>query len=136
MEYIMVRNFLVALVFGSTVLAFAPTAEASERIRIGNVRGYSVIDEQHVVINSGARRHYLATLRRRCPGLSWGMSIGTSFGRHAVVTNPRHEFVTPTDRHHGNRRCYLETLEEVESLDAARELIAARAAASEDTSED
>jgi hypothetical protein len=132
LEFKMLRYLLPALALTGASLALAAPASAGDNIRLRNVSGYSVLDEQHVLINAGASRHYLATLRRRCHGLRFGMAIRTSFGRNAYITNPHFEYVEPTGGHRIAQRCYLDTLEQVEDADAARALIDARAQEAED----
>lgn len=103
------------------------------RIRLVNVNGYSVIDREHLVLNGGASRHYLVTLQRSCFGLRSGVQIGTSFPATTTLYTPFMEYITvengPLDE-----RCYIDTIEAVESVDAARLLIEQRAQAeAEDT---
>jgi len=110
---------------------------SAERIRLININGYSVIDHQHLVLNGGARRHYLVTLRHRCPDMRFGTRIGTSFASTETIHSPRFEYVTAG---HSDMRCYIDTIEEVDDLDTARALILERAEAEEaegenDTSE-
>jgi len=93
-------------------------------IRIRNVHGYSVLDRQHLVLRAGSRQRYLVTLQRECHDMRFSHQLGLSFDRLATIRNPRFEYVQA-----GVQRCYFDTIEEVESNDAARALIAARAEA-------
>jgi hypothetical protein len=111
-----------ALALGIWVTA-STVAYATDRIRLVNVHGYQVIDNEHLILNGGASRHYLVTLRQRCIGMRFGSSIGTSFAATATVYSPRHEYVYTSD----DIRCYIDTIEVVENSDAARALIAERA---------
>lgn len=95
-------------------------------VRLRGVTGYAVLDRQHLVLRAGASRRYLVTLKRRCYGLRFSHSIGLSVRSHATIYNPRFEYVQTEDG-----RCYFDTIEEVDSNDAARALIAARAEAAE-----
>jgi hypothetical protein len=122
--------FKAALALGAS-LAVSAAASATDRIRLVNVHGYQVIDSEHLILNGGARRHYLVTLRNRCVGMRFGSTIGTSFAATATVYSPRHEYVYTND----DLRCYIDTIEEVENSDAARALIAERADAEMDTEE-
>lgn len=125
----------LALLAGSTAAAQDTATEPGapppqERIRLVNVNGYSVIDREHVVLNGGARRHYLVTLRHRCSGLRSGIRIATSFPATTTLHPPYIEYI-----HVGGgpspMRCAIDTIEAVESVDAARTLVADRAAAAE-----
>ncbi len=92
-------------------------------VRLVNIHGYSVIDSEHVVLKGGSgNRRYLATLRRSCPELRFGTRLTTSFGANARICHPTMEYI-------GGRTCRIEQIEEVESLEAARALINARAQA-------
>lgn len=108
----------------ASLLAFSAPA-AAESIRLQNVNGYTVIDDSHIVLNGGARRHYLVTLRQRCPGLRFGMEVGLSFPSTTTLHTPFLEYVYTAD----DFRCFIDTVENVDNLDAARALIDERAAA-------
>ncbi|QNL19041.1 hypothetical protein HXX25_06730 [Hyphobacterium sp. CCMP332] len=92
-------------------------------VRLVQINGYSVIDREHVVFRGGASRHYLATLRHRCPDLNFGVQLATSFGENATLCPPVVEYITPDN----GFRCAIDTVEEVDSVEAARALIEARA---------
>lgn len=100
----------------------APAATADEPVNVRAINGYVVIDEQHIALRGGASRTYLVTLRRRCLGLRGSTRIGTSFENNGRITMPRAEYIL-NDRD----RCYLDSIEQVESVDAARALVAERA---------
>ena len=108
-----------------------PNAEPPRCVWLRNINGYSVIDREHLVLNGGASRHYLATLRNPCPDLRFGAQIGTSFGRSERICRPVVEYITVDD----GWRCPIDQIEEVDSLKAARALVEARAQASEDGAE-
>ncbi|WP_323763108.1 DUF6491 family protein [Maricaulis sp.] len=93
-------------------------------IRLRGINGYAVLDRQHLVLRAGASRRYLVTLKRRCFGLRSGHSIGLSVRSHSTIHNPHFEYIQT-----GQERCYFDTIEEVDSNDQARALIAARAEA-------
>lgn len=107
----------------------AAPAPARERIRLVNINGYTVIDREHLVLNGGANRHYLVTLRHRCTGLRTGVHIGTSFPSTTTLTPPFNEYVLVGEP---SERCYIDTVETVESVEAAEALVAARVAAEEE----
>ena len=108
------------------VLAVSAPA-AAERLRLVNIHGYSVIDNEHMMLEGGARDHYLVTLRNRCPGLRFGVEIRLSFPSTTTLYTPFLEYVyTPDDV-----RCFIDTIEPVDSVDAARTLIEQRASEAE-----
>ena len=94
-----------------------------ECVRIMNINGYSTLDDQHLLLNAGASRHYLVTTRRSCYGLQRGMQVGLSFPDRTRICNANLEYLVVPD----GGRCRISTIEEVDSADAARALIAERA---------
>ncbi|MCC5995902.1 MAG: hypothetical protein JJU18_05975 [Oceanicaulis sp.] len=94
-------------------------------VRIRTISGYTVIDDRHMLIQGGPSRQYLVTTRQRCSGLRYGHRIGTSFSANQRICQPHMEYVIPDD----GWRCMIDTIEEVDSPDHARDLIARRAAA-------
>lgn len=105
----------------------APEAQAGEDapncVWLRNINGYTVLDDQHVVLNGGVSRHYLVTTRTRCSGLRFGVQIATSFDDTERLCQPMLEYIIPED----GWRCAIDTVEEVESIERARELVEARA---------
>lgn len=110
--------------------AASPEAEPTDLVapdgpvRLRGLNGYAVLDRQHLVLRAGASRRYLVTLKRRCFGLRSSTGIGLSLRSHTTIHNPHFEYIQTEQG-----RCYFDTIEEVESNDAARALIAARAEA-------
>lgn len=132
----MIRSFAASLAaltltagLAAPALADAEEDAGSQTIRVMGVRGYSVLDHEHVVLDGIGDRHYLVTLRRPCPSLIGGMRIGTSFAATGRVYNPRWEYLTTGGV--GGERCYIETLEEVADRETARSLIEERRLAEE-----
>ncbi len=106
-----------------TATEIDPAAEPPRCVRLRMVNGYSVIDSRHLILNGGASRHYLVTMGESCPSLTFGAQLGTTFGRNERVCRPFLEYVIDRD----GWRCAIRQVEEVDSPDAARSLIAARA---------
>jgi hypothetical protein len=109
----------------AATLALAPAALAQDEdrcVQIRQVSGYSVIDDQNVLIRMGASRHVLVTTRTRCSGLRQGIQIGTSFGDNTRICRPSVEHIVPED----GWRCQIDSMQEVDSEEQAREIIAAR----------
>jgi len=113
---------IAALAIGMSLTGVATTPATADPIRIVNVSGYVVLDRQHLILRGGASRAYLVTLQRRCWGLREGYQLGTSFHGNERINNPRFEYITT-----GDDRCYIDTIEEVENVAEARELIESRA---------
>ncbi|WP_019961543.1 DUF6491 family protein [Woodsholea maritima] len=122
------RRLAVASLIAATFTAapaFAQDGEDESRcLRLRNINGYSVIDDQHLILNGGASHHYLVTTRQRCSDMRVGMAVGTSFSDNARICNARFEYIQPTQ---GPWRCQIDTIEEVDSPEAARALIEQRA---------
>lgn len=117
--------FAAASLAAAGAIAGPAYGQDSECVSLRNINGYSVIDDRHVVLNSGASRHYLITTRTRCSGLSFGAQIATSFGDNARICPPVAEYIIPSD----GWRCAIDTIEEVESQEQAEALVAERAGA-------
>lgn len=112
----------------AAVSSSSATEEPAPRcVQLRAINGYTVLDDQHLILNGGVNRRYLVTTRSRCSGLRAGVRVATSFGSNARLCPPLIEHIIPSDGH----RCLIDTVEEVESVEAARALIAARAAADE-----
>lgn len=125
---------LAALALSAGLAAPAVSADPSERIRVVGVNGYSVIDRQHLILDGIGTRYYLVTLQRTCFDLRHGMHIATSFGSTATIFNPRFEYVITGGPGVSRiqQRCYIETIEQVDSRDAARALVEERREAAEE----
>ena len=102
--------------------------ERSSCVRIMNINGYSSLDDQHLLLNASASRHYLVTTRRSCYGLEHGLQVGLSFPDRTRICNANLEYIVVPD----GGRCRISTIEEVENADAARALIAEREAMSDE----
>lgn len=116
-----------------TTLAAAVSAGAlaapalADCVSVRDVHGYSVIDDRHLVLNSGVNRHYLVTTRQQCRGLRYGVRVATSIDGPRTICSPSFEYVMPND----GMRCGVDMIEEVESVDAAEQIVAERIAAGE-----
>jgi hypothetical protein len=119
------RRLTSSILAATAGLALCAGPALADSIRLVNVNGYTVIDREHLVLNGGASRHYLVTLRTRCYDLNFGHQIGTSFPPTTTLYAPMMEYITVNEEH----RCYIDTIEEVDSVDAARTLIEERAEA-------
>ncbi|TGY89636.1 hypothetical protein E5163_00375 [Marinicauda algicola] len=109
----MIKSGLFA---AAAVLLGAPGALAQETCEI---TGYTVLDHQHLVLQSG-NAHWLATTSTRCAGLEFGAEI--AFGEYDGTCPPAPEYITPPD----GWRCAIDTIEPVDSVEHARELVQAR----------
>lgn len=118
-----VRTMLAAAVSAGALAAPA----LADCVSVRSVHGYSVIDDRHLVLNSGVNRHYLVTTRQQCRGLRYGVRVATSIDGPRTICSPNFEYVMPDN----GMRCGVDTVEEVESVDAAREIVAERVAARE-----
>ncbi|WP_417488685.1 DUF6491 family protein [Maricaulis sp.] len=117
------RTLITAAAALAGLMALSAPA-AAERIRLVNISGYSVIDNEHLVLNGGPNRHHLVTMRSRCAGLRHGVQVSLSFPSTTTLYTPFLEYVSTRE----GSRCAIDTIEPVESVDAARALIEQRAA--------
>ena len=120
----MKRHLATLTVAAALAAGLTSTAAFADPVRLVNVTGYTVIDRQHVVLNGGASRHYLVTLRRTCPGLNFGTRLGMSFPSTTTIRQPVTEYFIVD-----GQRCHIDTVEIVDSAETARTLIAERAEA-------
>jgi len=125
-----VAALAAGMMVSSPAQAQATEEPARECVRILNINGYSSLDDQHLLLNSGASRHYLVTTRRSCYGLEHGMQVGLSFPDRTRICNASIEYVVVPN----GGRCRIESIEEVEDAEMARALIAERSG--QDTSSD
>lgn len=96
----------------------------NELVRLVHINGYIVVDNEHLILRGGVSRRYLVTMQRQCFGLRAGVQIQTSFGRTETIYSPQFEHITTREG-----RCYIRSIEEVDSEEAGRALIEQRAAA-------
>ena len=82
---------------------------------------YSVIDDQHLVIEGSGRRYYLLTLTRRCFDLDTTLDIGLSSHGDQLCTGDA--IIIDRDR------CTIGSVESVASEAEAKMLVQARATA-------
>ncbi len=124
MKLAIITAFAAASLAGAA--SWANTPEDTPRsVRIFNVHGYTVLDQEHVLLRGGGRKRYLVTLSSRCPGLNFGIEMTTSFPATTTLYHPTMEYISGADF----GRCYIDTVEEVADEDTARELITQRAEA-------
>lgn len=114
-----------AIILAGTGASLADNAQQEDRcVQIGSISGYTVIDDRHFVLRSGANRYFLVTTATRCSGLRHGVQIATSIRGNQRICPPINEFVIPDD----GWRCRIATIEAVEGQEAAREIVEERRA--------
>lgn len=118
-------RLVAAIAAGSAAITLSGAAMASGAqesnpcVRIGNIAGYSVIDDRHLILRSGVQDYFLVTTATRCAGLNFGVQIATSITGNQRICQPMNEFVMPDD----GWRCRIASIEAVEDEDAARALV-------------
>ena len=140
----MSKVHFLALVFAGSIIACCGTALAADAVPKGAVppesvkpfptgincvwkptlrSGYfTVLDDQHIVIEGDNRKYYLLTLTHRCFDID--MALGLRVDGHGdQICGPGDTIVTKRDR------CPIEYLEEVSGESEAKAIVAARAAA-------
>ena len=120
-----ISTLLVAAALLGSAGCASTSTESRSSVRLVNVNGFSVLDREHVLLKGGVSRNYLVTLRNRCPGLNFGIQLTTSFPATTTLYYPMSEFIILED----GTRCYIETVEEVDSEEAAQTLIHERSEA-------
>lgn len=83
---------------------------------------FTVIDDQHIVIEGADRKHYLLTLSHRCFDIDTALGLRID-GHGDQLCAPGDAITTRRDR------CPIEYLEEVSGESEAKAIVAARAAA-------
>ena len=84
-------------------------------------QSYSLIDDEHLVLEAVGRRYYLLTLSRRCWDLDTSLDIGISRRGDQLCTGDA--IITDNDR------CTIRYLEQVASYKEAKAIVDARDAA-------
>ena len=110
-----------AITLSGTAMA-GGSAQSDRCVYVGNISGYSVIDDRHLILRSGASSFFLVTTATRCAGLNFGVEIATSIRGNQRICQPMSEFVIPDD----GWRCRIASIEEVEDEDSARALVEER----------
>ncbi len=119
---------LAAAALSAAGLGAAIAQESENRcVTVRAINGYTVIDDRHLVLNANVNDHYLVTTRSRCAGMRFGAQIGVTFADNTRLCPPFLEYVIPDD----GWRCPIDTIEAVETVDAARALVEERNAAEE-----
>lgn len=75
------------------------------------LNGWNSVDYKHVIMNFGASRNYLLTLRTSCDGLRSATVI--SFSTTAGSLTDRDKLLVRNDSHHLSQ-CYISTIHELE----------------------
>ncbi|KPP82536.1 MAG: hypothetical protein HLUCCA04_00330 [Oceanicaulis sp. HLUCCA04] len=120
------RRAAIAAALAAITLSGAASAgslmQEDRCVRIGSISGYSVIDDRNLVLRSGASSFFLVTTATRCAGLNFGVEIATSINGNQRICQPMNEFVIPDD----GWRCRIASIQEVDSEEAAREIVEQR----------
>jgi Family of unknown function (DUF6491) len=119
---------LVALVPAGCASAAPQEGSKPERvcIRKAEINVVRALDDEHVGVKLGASRFYLLTVTKPCDGLSEARAIAFEGTATRVCSDGSSlvSFEYPTV---GPMRCRVERIEPVADMNAARELIEARA---------
>jgi len=75
--------------------------------------GWSTVDRKHVIMNFGASRNYLVTLRTSCDGLRSATMITFSTTIGSLTDNDK--VLVRNDSHHLSQ-CYISTIHELEKI--------------------
>jgi len=124
---LLATSLISAIILGACATNdISDTAATQDRfndcVSIRNVNGYSVIDNQHLLLRAGVSEQYLITTKQRCSSMRFGTQVGLSFGNNRRICPPFIEHIVTDD----GMRCQIDTIENVDSLDAARAMIESR----------
>ena len=78
--------------------------------------GWSAIDRKHLIINFGASRYYLLTLRTACNPVLTAPSIGFGSASRSLSDNDQ---VLVSDSREHVAHCYISTIHQLEKVKAA-----------------
>ena len=85
---------------------------------------FRMISNRHLLFSYDAKNHYLMTLKRTCFGLSAASQVYARYGNQ-VCSNKFDEIVFE-DKVSNKDSCQVDTIDHVESYDAAKDLIKER----------
>ena len=77
------------------------------------LNGWSSVDREHVIMNFGASRYYLLSLRTSCDGLLSAALI--NFSTTAGSLTDKDKLLVRNDSHHLSQ-CYISTIHELEKI--------------------
>ena len=101
-------------------------AEAAQKVCINSnmVRSFDAFDDRHVYVRQGSNQHFLLTMNYRCLGLEWAQSIAFKDTTSRICSDGFGEIVY-RDRTMGRglQTCRIDTIQRVESREAAEELV-------------
>jgi len=96
---------------------------------LSQISDFRAIGNKHVWIKGvGNDDHYLLTLFSSCTGLRFAETVAFSTRPTQRLCNNANEHLILVDQGVANRSCIITTVERVENLNAARELVAERKA--------
>lgn len=96
---------------------------------VRTIDDFHVIDNEHVVLRGAGRRYYLATLFSDCTGLRFTESIALT-SRTGTICEYGGEYIVFDDTGF-RQRCYIDKVERVDDIAAARALVEQREADAE-----
>ena len=113
--------------------ASANEAEPKENICfwVSSVRDFRAIDNKHVYLKgTGKEQKFLATLFQHCHGVRWAETIALQSRPTSRICSNGNEHLQVFDHSRSSlpKRCLISDIERVESLDAAKALVAKRKA--------
>jgi len=87
--------------------------EPVRRVINFQLSGWNSVDHKHVIMNFGASRYYLLTLRTSCDGLRSATIINFSTTAGSLTVNDK--VLVRNDSHHLSQ-CYISTINELEKI--------------------
>ena len=100
-------------------------AEARVCVSTRLIDGFDALTDEHIFIDARGNDYYLFTMKRRCIGLRSARGIAIKDPMNRVCSKGFAEVIY-RDMGRDFQSCMIDTIEKVESKDAARELIKQR----------
>lgn len=103
----------------------APAKEKKKRSSCAfrrSINGFTVVDDKHLILESGVRHYFLATLSPGCHYLDFETAIAIKSTPAAGICVERGDRVILDDHY----TCWIRDIEAVESKEEARKLVAGR----------
>lgn len=103
------------------------TDESSANVCVNSrtIRSFDAFSDEHIFVEESGRKYYLFTMKNRCPGLRFSFAIAIKDTTSRVCSGAFGEVVYK-DSGRRSMSCRIDTIEVVESKEAASALVEQR----------
>ena len=117
---------LIAVVAAGCASGQGDADAVSERVcvQVRDIHDFDALDERHVVVEARHQEYYLFTLDHKCSGITYAPAITIADRATRVCSDTSHWVSFSYTA--GPKRCLISTIERVDDLDSARELVGSR----------